>query len=103
VVPIVSEPHLLDVWVLRIQDIDPHVRLLQALEAACTVRSPYCVTSADVREQLPDANGFWPRDAQWDLRSVGQVLSTLADQQKIFRVGVFGNPAVQHWIVDPRS
>jgi hypothetical protein len=99
----VSEPFLLEVWVLRTEGIDPHVRLLEAVEAACTLRSPFSVTSADVREQLPDANGFWPSDAQWGLRSIGQVLSTLADRQKIFRVGVYGNPAVQHWVVDPRS
>lgn len=97
--PAVSEPYLLKIWVLQTQDIDPQARLLQAVDAACALPSPYGVTSADVREQLPDANDFWPSDAQWDLSSIGHALSTLADQQKVSRAGVYDN--LQHWVVDP--
>ena len=96
----VSEPYLLQLRVLQTQDIDPHARVLQAVEAACALPSPYGVTSADVREQLPDANDFWPSGAQWDLSSIGQVLSTLADEQKVSRAGVYDS--LQHWVVDPR-
>jgi hypothetical protein len=95
----VSEPYLLQLWVLQTQDIDPHARVLPAVEAACALPSPYGVTSADVRGQLPDANDVWPSDAQWDLSSIGHVLSTLADHQKISRAGVYDN--LQHWVVDP--
>jgi hypothetical protein len=97
----VSEPYLLPLWVLQTQDIDLHARVLKAVEAACAIPSPYGVTSADVREQLPDAKDFWPSDAQWDLSSIGHVMSTLAAQQKISRAGVYDN--LQHWVVDPGS
>jgi hypothetical protein len=99
-----GNPRLINIYMLGTREV--HSRLLKALEAACALRIPHSVTTLDVRDQLASPPDPLNEGLEWNPRSIGQALSTLADRGKILRVGMFknapGQPAVQHWLVDPR-
>jgi hypothetical protein len=102
-----GDPALVDIWILEAtedlgrKEIDE--LLVSAVAAASALRDPHAVTTVDVNAQLPEPYpDHWPvAGSTWDLRSIGQRLSTLADQGRILRCGVRadfpGGPAVQHW------